>query len=294
MELRHLRYFVTIAEELHFARAAERLNIAPPTLTVQVQEIECALSARLFVRTKRTVALTTGGEVFLAEARNVLEQFARAENAGRRASRGEIARIEIGYVGSAAYAGVLQRLTNRFRTAWPDVEINAREFPMGELPKLVANGQIDIGFVRMPLQHRKSLRHQVVLKDHFCLAISVHHPDAGLREAISPGLFAGERFIAPEQQFGTYEVARRGGFAPRIVSAPGGLLAVLTEVSLGMGISIVPGIVADVVQMPDVAFRPIAGEPIVSEIATIFRASEKSPAVQQFIQGINEFDIVPA
>src|ERR1700733_4481867 len=82
MELRHLRYFVTLAEELHFARAAERLNIAPPTLTVQIQEIERTLSARLFVRTKRSVALTAAGEIFLGEARNVLATYARAESVG--------------------------------------------------------------------------------------------------------------------------------------------------------------------------------------------------------------------
>jgi DNA-binding transcriptional LysR family regulator len=222
----------------------------------------------------------------------VLEQYARAEKVGRRAGRGEIGRVEIGYVGSAAYAGVLQRLTNRFRVAWPDVEINAREFPMGELPELVANGQVDIGFVRMPMRLPKSLRNQVVLQDRFCLALSIHHPEAGLPEAISPRLLGGECFIAPEQQFGTYEVARRGSFTPRIVSTPGGLLAVLTEVSLGMGVSIIPGIVENVVRMPDVAFRPIAGEPIISEIAAIYRASEESPAVRQLILGIGETNMV--
>src|ERR1700757_4165815 len=98
MELRHLRYFVAVAETLHFGRAAEQLNIAPPTLTVQIQEIERTLSARLFQRTKRSVALTAAGEIFLSEARNVLDQFAKAESAGRRAGRGETGRVEIGYV----------------------------------------------------------------------------------------------------------------------------------------------------------------------------------------------------
>jgi DNA-binding transcriptional LysR family regulator len=146
MELRHLRYFVALAEELHFARAAERLNIAPPTLTVQIQEIERTLSARLFVRTKRSVALTPAGEIFLSEARNVLEQFAKAESVGRRAGRGEIGRVEIGYVGSAAFAGVLQDQISRFSRAWPGVHLNAREFPMEELPQLIGEGQVDIGF----------------------------------------------------------------------------------------------------------------------------------------------------
>ena len=102
MELRHLRYFVILAEELHFSRAAERLNIAAPTLTVQIQEIERRLGAKLFLRTKRSVTITPAGEVFLKEARLVLDQFDKAESVGRRAGRGEIGRIEIGYVGSAA------------------------------------------------------------------------------------------------------------------------------------------------------------------------------------------------
>ena len=102
IELRHLRYFAAVAEELHFARAAERLGIAPPTLTIQIQEIERTLSAKLLTRTKRSVALSSAGEVFLAEARNVLTQFAKAESVGRRAGRGEIGRVEVGYVGLRA------------------------------------------------------------------------------------------------------------------------------------------------------------------------------------------------
>src|ERR1700743_3741138 len=98
MELRHLRYFVAVAETLHFGRAAAQLGIAPPTLTVQIQEIERTLSARLFARTKRSVALTPAGEIFLGEARAVLDQFARAESVGRRAGLGEICRVGVGHV----------------------------------------------------------------------------------------------------------------------------------------------------------------------------------------------------
>jgi DNA-binding transcriptional LysR family regulator len=100
-ELRRIRYFVTLAEELHFARAAERLKIAQPTLTVQIQEIERTLSARLFVRTKRSVALTAAGKVFLHEARNVLETYDRVKSIGRRAGRDEVGRVETGYVATA-------------------------------------------------------------------------------------------------------------------------------------------------------------------------------------------------
>src|ERR1700720_4701485 len=157
MELRHFRYFVAVAEELHFARAAELLGIAPPTLTIQIQEIERWLSAKLLTRTKRSVALTSAGEVFLAEARNVLAQFAKAESVGRRAGRGEIGRIEVGYVGSAAYAGGLQEQTSLFRRSWPGFNNNPREFPREDLPRLFEEGHVNFGFVPLPLALPRAL-----------------------------------------------------------------------------------------------------------------------------------------
>ncbi|WP_454659107.1 LysR family transcriptional regulator [Bosea beijingensis] len=284
MELRHLRYFVVLAEELHFARASERLNIAPPTLTVQIQEIERSLSARLFARTKRSVALTPAGETFLAEARNVLEQFAKAESAGRRAGRGEIGRVEIGYIGSAAYAGVLQDQMSMFSRSWPGVHLRAREYVMEELPQLVCDGHVDIGFVRLPMALPRSLRLKVLLRDYFCLALPAGHQLAEGNHPVQSRQVAGEAFITPEQQAGTYEVARRGRFTPNVVSAPGSMLPVLTEVSLGVGISVVPSVVRNIVRLPNVTFLPIAGEAISSEVAGIFRADESSPAVKNFIQ----------
>ena len=288
MELRHLRYFVALAEELHFARAAERLNIAPPTLTVQIQEIERTLSARLFVRTKRSVALTPAGEIFLSEARNVLEQFAKAESVGRRAGRGEIGRVEIGFVGSAAYAGVLQDQTSRFSRSWPAVHLNARELPMDDLPRLIGEGQVDVGFVRLPMTLPRSLRLHILLRDYFCLALPSGHRQAEGTEAVRSGHLAAETFITPEQEAGTNEVARRGRFTPHIIAAPGSLLAVLTQVSFGTGVSVIPSIVRNVVHLPNVVFRPIAGEPILSEMAAVFRVNEASPTVRNLIEQIRE------
>ena len=134
MELRHLRYFIAVAEQLHFTQAAETLGISPPTLTVQIQEIERTLDAQLFTRTKRSVALTPAGDAFLVEARAALEQFERALNTGRRAGRGELGRVNLGFVGSAAFSGVLQQQVRAFREARPHVYIDAREFPMEQLP----------------------------------------------------------------------------------------------------------------------------------------------------------------
>ncbi|MFS2217129.1 LysR substrate-binding domain-containing protein [Telluria sp. Tellsp104] len=283
MELRHFRYFVAVAEELHFARAAERLGIAPSTLTVQIQEIERTLQARLLQRTKRSVGLTAAGELFLEQARASLLRFDQAVGVGRRAGRGELGRIVIGYVGSAALAGILQRQMRRFRTEWPDVQLQANEQPMGRLPGLVAEGHVDIGFVRLPMALPDELRVHVLQRNRFCIALPASHRLAGAA-AVDAQALGDDDFVVPEQDLGTREVGRRGRFEPRIVSAPGNLLTVLTEVSLRKGVAVVPDVVATTLALPDVVYKPLAGEPVTSELAAIFRRSEGAPAVRNLIR----------
>lgn len=284
MELRHFRYFVAVAEELHFARAAERLGIAASTLTVQIQEIERALDARLLQRTKRSVSLTAAGELFLDQARASLAQFERALSVGRRAGRGELGRVELGYVGSAAFAGILQQHMMRFRAAWPEVHVQTREVRMGMLPGLVADGQVDIGFLRLPMALPDGLCAQLLQRDRFCLALPDDHRLAGASSPIDPGALAQDGFVVPEQELGTQELGRRGRFTPHVVATPGNLLAVLTEVSMRVGIAVVPDVVSATVLLPGVVFKPLAGEPITSELAAVFRRNERSPVVRNLIR----------
>jgi len=252
---------------------------------VQIQEIERSLAVRLFLRTKRSVTLTPSGEIFLTEARNVLEQYSRAESVGRRAGRGEIGRVEIGYVGSAAYAGVLQHQMSTFSESWPSVHLNAREFPMDELPQLIVNGTIDVGFVRLPISMPRSLRVHTLLRDYFCLATpSRLYRD--IKDTVRATRLSEASFITPEQEAGTYAIAKRGRFNPDIIASPGSLLAVLTHVSLGAGVAVIPSVVRNVVSLPGVTFHRIAGEPIFSEVAAVFRTGESSPTVKHFVQQI--------
>ncbi|CAD6553336.1 LysR substrate-binding domain-containing protein [Paraburkholderia sabiae] len=286
MELRHLRYFIAVAERLHFAQAAEALGIAPPTLTVQIQEMERALQAQLFRRTRRSVALTPAGEAFLVEARETIAQFERTLNVGQRAGRGELGRIHIGYVGSAAFSGILQKQLRAFRKSRPHVLVQATEHPMGELPALLEEGRVDVAFVRLPVDLPSSLRAHVLVRDAFCVALPAEHPLAAVSGSVKARSLAGENFVVPEQDLGTREVARRGRFSPRIVSAPGTLLAVLTQVSVGVGVAIVPNLLTRVVNLPNVVFKTLAGEPIVSEVAAVYRKFEHSPATKKLIAQI--------
>lgn len=282
MELRHFRCVLAVAHSLHFARAAAELGISPPALTKQVQETEQLLGTRLFQRSKRAVSLTAAGELFVLEAARALDQLAQAQDVARRAGRGELGRLEIGYVASAAYSGVLQDQFSRFRASHPGIHIGARETAMDALPGLLDQGRVDLAFVRPPLHLPDGIDMVVLLRDRFVLAVQADSPLARLDMA-EPAALAQQAFIVPEQELGTLEVSRRGGFAAQVVSRPGSLVAVLTEVSLGVGCAIVPHSVMASVQLPGVVFRELAAPQISSEIAVAFRRHEQAPAARAFI-----------
>lgn len=290
MDIRHLRSFVTVAENLHFSRSAEQLGVSAPTLTAQIQEVESLLEARLFNRTKRSVALTPAGEAFLTEARATLEQFERAVNVGQRAGRGRVGRVEIGYVGSAAFFGVLQDQIKRFRNQWPDVMVNTKELPTEQLTALLEDGRIDVAFVRMPVHLPDAISSRILARDRFCVALPADHILAKTVDDIRPSALADELFVLPEQGLGLREVAKRGRFDPHIGSAPGSLVAVLTQVALGVGIAVIPSVLIQTVQLPNVVFREIAGPPIFSEVGALFRRHERLPIVCNLISQILETD----
>ncbi|MGK5080751.1 LysR family transcriptional regulator [Janthinobacterium sp. HLX7-2] len=282
LELRHFRCVLAVAHSLHFARAAAELGISPPALTKQVQETESLLGTRLFQRSKRNVVLTPAGELFAIEAARALEQLAQAQDVARRAGRGELGRLEIGYVASAAYSGVLQAQFACFRAAYPGIHISAREYAMESLPELLDQSRLDLAFVRPPLHYPDGIASVVLLRDRFVLAVPADCALAQV-EVVGPAALAQQALIVPEQELGTLEVSRRGGFAAQVVSRPGSLVAVLTEVSLGVGCAIVPHSVMASVQLPGVCFRELAGPPISSEIAAAFRRHEQAPAARAFI-----------
>jgi len=283
MELRHFRCFAAAAETLHFARAAEQLGISPPALTKQIQEIERLLDVRLFQRTKRSVHLTSAGEVFREEVVRTLHQAALAEEAARRAGRGEIGRIEIGYIASAAYSGLLQTEVARFRSAYPQVKLNLVEAPMDGLPVMVSNGTMDLAFIRPPVPCPQDVTFMTLIYDDFVAALPEDSPLAQKDTLLAADL-ATEQFILPEQASGTMEVARRGRFVPRTIANPGGLVAVITLVSLGQGVAIVPVSVMQRVHMPGVVYRQIEGKIIPGAIALASRRHEKSPVVRAFLK----------
>lgn len=290
MELRHLRSFIAVAEKLHFSQTAEQLNISAPTLTAQIQEAERFLQAKLLIRTKRSVKLTPAGEAFLVESRAVIEQYERAIGIGRRAGRGQVGRVEIGYVGSAFFFGVLQDQVQRFRQTWPDVIISTKELPTERLITLIEEGKVDVGFLRTPVILPNSISSHILARDRFCLALPANHRLADETQEIPVSALAKESFVVPEQEQGLREVARRGRFKPNVVSIPGPLVAVLTHVALGVGIAIVPSVVVNVVHIPNVVYREIAGSQITSAVEAVFRRHEQLPTIRNLITQVFDTD----
>lgn len=285
MDIRHFRYFLAVARQGNFTRAAEQLGIAPPTLTRQIQDMENELGTRLFVRQTREVSLTEAGAALLIEAEATVRQFEYAQRNAQRAGRGDIGHIELGYVASAVYSGLLQKQVQAFSRECPDVSLNVRESPMATLPAMVLEGRFDIGYVRSPLTLPEGLEAIRLDAEGFVLALSSESWLCRLPE-IGPEHLKGERFILPEQISGTLQVAAEGGFAPKLGAQPGGLVAVLALVSLGQGVAVVPESVVGHVGLPGVVYRSIKGCEASSWLSLVYRRFEKSAAVVRYIERV--------
>src|SRR3982751_6322411 len=150
MELRHLRYFVAVAEELNFGRAADRLRIAQPPLSRQIRDLERELGTALFERVPRGVELTAAGRAFLPEARLTLAQAERAQRTAQRAARGEIGRLRVGFVEVAIYSGVLPEVLGFFRMHLPDIGLSLFEMDALQQAEAFREGRIDLGILHSP------------------------------------------------------------------------------------------------------------------------------------------------
>lgn len=285
MEIRHFRYFLSVARLGHFTRAAEQLGIAPPTLSRQIQDMERQLGVRLFERSQREVCLTAAGEALLPEAEQAVRQFDAAQLGAQRAGRGDVGRIELGYVASAAFSGLLQQQVTRFSQSHPGVVLNIREQPMAESPALVRDGVLDIAYVRTPMDLPDELVAMDLHEEGFILALPASSRLNELPQIMAARL-ATETFILPEQISGTLAVAAQGGFVPRLGPQPGSLVAVITLVSLGQGVALVPESVLQHITLPQVSYRRIADSQPTSCLTVLHRRFEKAPAVMRYIEAL--------
>lgn len=289
MELRHLRYFVAVAEELHFARAAERLRITPPSLTQQIQLLETELSARLLNRTKRSVELTESGRLFLEEARKTLQQAEHTEQIGRQAGRGELGRIEIGYMTSSACFGIVSQIIKDYHIRYPLMDVHLHRVETPQQLVQIAEGLLDVGIVRPPDRYPIGLTGFQIARQSILIALPETHPLARWKE-LTCQQFSEESFIAPsvesEFAFSGYvsAIAKQAGFVPRISRRAPDYLTIITLVSAGLGVAAIPSSFSRI-QIPGVVYRKIDLKHE-ARISVAHRRGDAAPAVKLFLQSV--------
>lgn len=286
IELRHLRYFVAVAEELHFGRAAMRLGIAQPPLSQQIQHLEAYLGTRLLDRTRRKVALTDAGRALLGDARRLLGDVERAIEAAQRAGRGESGSITVAFAASVMFLE-LPAILRAFRERYPGVALELREMPTGAQLAALAVGEIDVGFLRQPAE-TPGLSLESVTREPLHMAVNRNHPLAA-RRRIALRQLANEPWVLFPREAGPGLYAQilglchDAGFTPRVVQETRELYTTVSLVEAGVGVTIVP---ASVERMgwTGVRFAPVVGA--MTRIAMGWRPerAEARPVVHAFVK----------
>lgn len=291
MELRKLRYFAVLAEELHFGRAARRLHITQPPLSMAIQSLEEELRVQLFVRAPRRVTLTHAGAAFLEQARTLLARAEDAIEQARAADRGEMGRLRIGFMSATIYT-ILPPLLRDFAARFPAVKLELRELALPQQLVLLRNTEIDVGFVRPPVEDA-DLDSETVLRESLVVALPRGHRLTKLRR-IPARRLAAESFVLFQRQPGLvlhHLVLRfcvQHGFTPRVAQEATQSHAVVGLVSAGIGVALVPES-AQRTRLRGVEYRPLLEKSPPVETALAWRREDGSPVLAEFRRTARDF-----
>ncbi|MGW6929945.1 LysR substrate-binding domain-containing protein [Lentzea sp. NPDC054927] len=290
MELRHLRYFVAVAEERHFGRAAERLHMAQPPLSQQIQQLEAELGVTLLHRTTRKVELTRAGTVYLERARDVLAAVDDAAAEARRVAAGLQGRLVVGCVGSATYS-LLPALARTLREELPEVDFAFRGEMLApdQVESLLAR-RIDLALLRPPVDH-PSVRVSTVRRDRLIVALPDGHRLASRKRLTIKDLQDEDLIVhASRGRSVMYEIVSKlcheAGFAPRIRHEVSETSTLVTFVASGLGVAVVPEPVAEL-GVTGTTYRPLAGNHGI-DLATAVRADDDSPVLARALAVLGE------
>jgi DNA-binding transcriptional LysR family regulator len=290
VELRHLRYFVAVAEARHFGRAAQRLHIAQPPLSQQIRRLERDLGVRLLHRTSRRVELTDVGQAFLVEARLTLAQADRAVQVASRAAGGEIGELRIGYMASAEL-NVFPRLLPVFRTRYPGVELAFQLLGASEQFEMLRDGEIHAGFLRLPATDR-TLTVRPIVREPLVAVLPERHPLARHRSLPLRAL-RGERFVlfprshAPGYYDALVAICRQADLGPTIVQETRRLHTALSFIATGRGVSLMPKCVARL-RRPGVVCRVLRPPVPATEMGIVYNPVNPSGLLRAFVGVVDE------
>lgn len=289
--LRHLGYFVTVAEERHFGRAAERLHMAQPPLSQQIRRLEAELGVELFVRTTRRVDLTPAGAAYLEKARAILASVEEAAHETRRVAAGVVGHLAIGCVGSATYS-LLPALSRRLAQELPGVDFSFRgEMLASEQVEALRAGTVDLALLRPPVTDG-SISLTRLREDRLVAAVPADHPLAE-RKQVRVADLAGTPLIvhSADRRSTMYDVVRGlcrdAGFDPVIRHEVGETSTLVTLVAGGLGVAVVPGPVS-ALALAGVAYRPLVRPATTVELAAAHRADRSEPHLMRTLDIIRD------
>ena len=282
---RLLRYFVGVAEELHFGRASRRLHLAQQPLSQAIRRLEAQLGVTLFARTSRRVSLTDAGRVFLDETRLLLRRSADAVEAARRAARGETGTLAVGYT-SGTLNAVMPRAVRRFRDRHPGVVLRLVELDTARVEARLGVGDLDVGLVCTPVADT-ALATEVVHREPIVLAVPEGHPlaarpDVRLTSAAAEPFVLHDRALRPTVRDLTVALCRAAGFSPHVVQEAATQAALVGLVAAGLGVALVCRS-AGATAPSGVAFRPLADGTLTVDILAVWRRADTSPFVRDWI-----------
>jgi DNA-binding transcriptional LysR family regulator len=291
MELRHLRYFVVVAQELHFTRAAARLNIAQPPLSQQIRALERELGVQLFERTRRSVALTDAGHALLERARQLLADTQALPQHLQRIARGEVGELRIGFSSTLPLTKVLRDVVAEHRRTHPDVALHLREMHSQLQFEELHRGNLDVGLVRYNEGAPEGIRLTLLRRDPLRLVVPASHRLAR-RKSVSIADCRDEAFVGFPGDAGTgtgpllKRLCAQAGFEPRIAQEAREATTQIGLVAAGLGIAVLPAPL-EAVRIEGVHYVPLEGEGALLVMSAATRSDETSERVLSFVRRVS-------
>ncbi|KAB2704634.1 MULTISPECIES: LysR family transcriptional regulator [Brucella] len=283
MELRHLRYFLAVAEEGNFTRAAAKLGIGQPPLSQQIRDLENEIGVALFHRVPHGAELTAAGTAFLGEAKASLAAAEKAKLAAQGAARGETGRLALGFTASSAFNPVVSGTIRKFRARWPDVRLTLTEMNSHLLMEKLVRGEVDAAFIRPGLENPKDVRVKRLADEPMLIALPSHHPLA-VHPKLPISALANEAFVLFPRIVGlslyddVVEACRNAGFEMIVAQEAPQMPSVVNLVAADLGVSIVPAAIAQI-KLAGVTYRPIEGEPLLARLGLVSMKNNRSPLI---------------
>jgi DNA-binding transcriptional LysR family regulator len=290
IELRHVRYFLALAEEQNFTRAAERCGIQQPPLSRQIRDMEEFVGARLFHRIPQGAVLTEAGQAFVAVVQHIPAQLERAMQEARRASRGEIGSLRLGYPGGAAFNPVVTGAIRSFRRRYPDVELELDEANTPSLAQGVEDGIYDVVFLRPGVARSENVQEQIIVEEPMIAVIPSSHTLAD-REELCLSDLKDDSFILMPPKVGPIileeirRACREAGFEPRLGQFAPQIGSVINLVAAEMGVSVVPECMS-CLQKPGVVFRVLCGNAPIARLSVAHRRGDNRSPLRNFLRDL--------